>query len=94
MNKRNKLLILRGGKRMAKLGDFKTPTGGSGNILNPMDWIAFILGAVVLIVTFAVGQNFANKMGGRIPGVDATIEQPWKSEPARPVTNEKARVIL
>lgn len=66
---------------MAKLGDFKTPTGGSGNVLNPMDWLAYIVGAVVLIITFAMGQNFANKLGGKIPGVDSSIEQPWQSAP-------------
>lgn len=66
---------------MAKLGDFKTPTGGGGNLLNPMDWLAYILGAVVLIITFAMGQNFANKLGGRVPGIDSTIEQPWASAP-------------
>lgn len=66
---------------MAKLGEFKTPTGGSGNVLNPMDWVAYIIGAMVLIITFAMGQNFANKLGGRIPGVDASIEQPWQSQP-------------
>lgn len=78
---------------MAKLGDFKTPTGGSGNILNPMDWVGYILGAVVLIITFAVGQNVANKMGNKIPGVDSQIEQPWKSEVVKQ-SNERARVIL
>lgn len=66
---------------MAKLGEFKTPTGGSGNVLNPMDWVAYIIGAMVLIITFAMGQNFANKLGGRIPGVDSSIEQPWSSPP-------------
>lgn len=75
-----------------KLGDFKTATGGSGNILNPMDWVAYILGAVVLIITFAMGQNFANKLGGKVPGIDSTIEQPWASP--TPVKNERARVIL
>lgn len=66
---------------MAKLGDFKTPTGGSGNVLNPMDWVAYIIGAVVLIITFAMGQNFANRLGSKIPGVDSQIEQPWQSNP-------------
>lgn len=75
-----------------KLGDFKTPTGGGGNILNPMDWIGYILGAMVLIITFAMGQNFASKLGGKVPGVDASIEQPWTSP--KPVVNERARVIL
>jgi hypothetical protein len=77
---------------MAKLTQFTTPTGGKGNILNPMDWLGYILGAMVLIITFAVGQNFANKVGGRVPGVDATIEQPWKSPV--PVSQERAKVVL
>lgn len=78
---------------MAKLGDFKTPTGASGNLLNPMDWLSFILGAVVLIITFAMGQNFANKLGSKIPGLDSTIEQPWKSD-IPVVQNSNSRVIL
>lgn len=79
---------------MAKLGDFKTPTGGGGNILNPMDWLSFILGAVVLIITFAMGQNFASKIGNKIPGVDATIDQPWKSDIPVATNNTKTRVVL
>ena len=79
---------------MAKLGDFKTPTGASGNLLNPMDWLSFILGAVVLIITFAMGQNFANKLGGKIPGLDSTIEQPWKSDVPVVAQTKQARVIL
>ena len=79
---------------MAKLGDFKTPTGASGNLLNPMDWLSFILGAVVLIITFAMGQNFANKLGGKIPGLDSTIEQPWKSDIPVVSSNTKSRVVL
>lgn len=65
---------------MAKLGDFKTPTGASGNVLNPMDWLSFIVGAMVLIITFAVGQNFANKLGNKLP-IDTTVEQPWQGTP-------------
>jgi hypothetical protein len=81
---------------MAKLGEFKTPTGGSGNVLNPMDWLAYIVGAVVLIITFAMGQNFANKLGGKIPGVDSQIEQPWKSSPVQLMNTQaqKSKVIL
>jgi hypothetical protein len=79
---------------MAKLGDFKTPTGASGNVLNPMDWLAFIVGAVVLIITFAVGQNFANKLGSKLP-IDTQIDQPWKSNIPEVNSNSKpARVIL
>lgn len=81
---------------MAKLGDFKTPTGASGNILNPMDWLAFIVGAMVLIITFAMGQNFAQKLGAKVPGLDSTIEQPWKSDQQVIMTQPtgKGRVIL
>lgn len=81
---------------MAKLGDFKTPTGGSGNVLNPMDWVAYIVGAMVLIITFAMGQNFANKLGGRIPGVDSQIEQPWQSGPVylQQQAAQKQKVVL
>jgi hypothetical protein len=77
---------------MAKLGDFKTPTGGGGNVLNPMDWMAYIVGAIVLIVTFAVGQNFASKIGSKLP-IDTTIDQPWQS-PVPIISNQKQRVVL
>jgi hypothetical protein len=76
---------------VAKLGDFKTPTGGSGNVLNPMDWLAYIIGAVVLIITFAIGQNLANKAGSKLP-IDTQVDQPW-STPQVMQSGEK-RVIL
>ena len=82
---------------MAKLGDFKAPTGASGNILNPMDWLSFILGAMVLIITFAMGQNFAKKLGATIPGIDGQPEQPWSSNTQYVIAqpeNQKSKVIL
>lgn len=80
---------------MAKLGDFKTPTGASGNILNPMDWLAFIVGAMVLIITFAMGQNFASRLGAKIPGVDTQIEPITTSRIImESPTNTKARTVL
>jgi hypothetical protein len=75
-----------------KLGDFQTPTGASGNIFNISDWASLIVGAIVLIVTFATGQHLANKIQGKVPGVDATIEQPWAS-PA-PIVQSKQKVTL
>jgi hypothetical protein len=71
-------LCKRGKKLVAKLTDFKTPTGTSGNLLNPMDWLQLILGVVVLLATFGIGQNIANKINGKGP-FDTEIEQPWKS---------------
>lgn len=62
---------------MAKLTDFKTPTGATGNLLSPSSWLQLIVGSAVLIITFAMGQNLANKVGGRVPFVDSTIERPY-----------------
>lgn len=64
---------------MAKLGTFKTPTGATGSIFNIGDWVSMIIGAVVLIVTFAVGQDLAKKIGGVAP-VDTQIDRPWNEE--------------
>lgn len=75
-----------------KLGDFQTPTGASGNIFNISDWASLIVGAIVLIITFATGQHLANKMGGKLPGVDTQIEQPWVSPV--PVAQGKQKITL
>jgi hypothetical protein len=77
---------------VAKLGDFKTPTGASGNILNPLDWLSMIVGAFVLIIAFATGQKLANGVGSKIPVVDSSIEQPWTSP--QPIVSGKGRQIL
>jgi hypothetical protein len=76
---------------VAKLGDFKTPTGSSGNIFNVGDWLSLVIGAIVLIITFAMGQNVANKLGKKLP-VDTTIDQPW-ANPVQP-TKGKEKVVL
>jgi hypothetical protein len=81
-----------GGRKMAKLGEFQTPTGAKGNILNPGDWLGLIVGAVVLIITFAVGQNLAGKVGSRLP-IDTQVDQPWTS-PIPVVKNDKQKVVL
>lgn len=72
-----------------KLGDFKTPTGASGNIFNVSDWLSLVVGAIVLIITFATGQHLAGKLQGKIPGVDAQIEQPWTTPQPVAVGNTK-----
>ena len=65
---------------MAKLGDFKTPTGVSGNIFSPMTIVQMILGTVVLFFTVAVGQNIASRVNGKAGGfIDTKVEQPWSS---------------
>jgi hypothetical protein len=76
---------------LAKLGDFKTPTGASGNIFNINDLLSMIVGAFLLIITFAVGQNLANKMGSKLP-IDTQIDQPWQSPQIVPVG--KGREVL
>lgn len=47
---------------MASLLDFKTPTGQTGNILKPGTWVPMIWGAMVLILTFAMGQSLLRKV--------------------------------
>lgn len=78
---------------MAKLTDFKTPTGASGNLLNPMDWLPLIFGTVVLFITFAAGQNIAGKLNGKGGGfIDTSIEPITKSQ-APAVLTRGERVI-
>lgn len=80
---------------MAKLGEFQTPTGAKGSIFNVSDWFSLILGAVVLLITFALGQNFTQKLGSKLP-VDTTVDQPWKSNPVilQNANNQKQRNII
>lgn len=60
-----------------KLTDFKTPTGATGNLLDPTSWLQLIIGAAVLLITFAMGQNLASKVSGKVPFVDSQIEKPY-----------------
>lgn len=81
---------------MAKLGTFQTPTGAKGSIFSPSDWLSLVVGAVVLIVTFAVGQDLAKKLGGVAP-VDTTIDRPWKTPTVpQPENTQKqpSRIVL
>lgn len=75
---------------MAKLTDFKTPTGATGNLLSPSSWLQLILGTVVLLVTFAVGQNLVQKGSQKLPfdtTIDPVVKMPSmaSSAPAREV---------
>lgn len=74
------------------LGDFTTPTGTRGNVFSIESWGSMILGTVVLIVTFSMGQHFADKLQNKMPRADLTPEQPWKS-PA-PVSAAKQKITL
>lgn len=75
---------------MAKLTDFTTPTGAKGNILDISSWSQMILGSMVLLATFAIGQNFLNKASSKIPidtQIDPIVKMPSmaSSTPAREV---------
>lgn len=65
---------------MAKLTDFKTPMGASGNLLSPTSWIQLIIGAFVFLLTFAIGQNLLQKAGSKLP-IDTQID-PLINRPA------------
>lgn len=58
---------------MAKLGDFKTPTGLSGNVFSLSSWMELILGAAVLFLAVATGQKIVQKIPAN-PVLDKQIE--------------------
>ncbi len=53
---------------MAKLGDYKLPTGGTGNITSVGDIISLVLGSMVLLFTFAWGQKLYQTANRVMPG--------------------------
>lgn len=76
---------------MAKLTDFTTPTGVKGNLFDLQSIWGLILGTVVLLATFAMGQNVANKVSGKVPLVDTQIEKPYR-DPV--VKDEKQKRVI
>lgn len=72
-----------------KLTNFKTPTGQSGNILNPSDWLSMVLGVMVLLITFAMGQKFTSMVGEKASFVDTSIEKPYDDPQPKPQGNKK-----
>jgi hypothetical protein len=80
---------------VAKLGNFQTPTGAKGNVFDVSSWFSLIVGAIVLILTFALGQNLANRIGASVPGVDSSIDRPWSQpQPEVQANNKPTRVVL
>lgn len=64
---------------MAKITDFTTPTGQHGNLLSPSSWIQMILGVIVFLIAFAIGQNITQKAGSKLPfdtQIDPIVKQP------------------
>lgn len=62
---------------MAKLLDFETPTGQKGNVLNPMSWVPLVLGTVVLLATFSMGEKLGSIVSGKIPLVNTRPQYPF-----------------
>jgi hypothetical protein len=58
---------------MAKITDVQTPFGASGNILSPSSWLQMILGVVMFLIVFAIGQNVKDRIGSKLP-IDTTID--------------------
>jgi len=56
-----------------QFGEFVTPTGQKGNIFNLSSWASMIIGVMVFLVAFAMGQNFTAKLG-RLAPIDTTID--------------------
>lgn len=76
---------------MAKLTDFQTPFGATGNIFSLQSWIGLIVGSLVLIIAFATAQNIGKKISGRVPAVDTNIDPIW-SAPAPMAAQNKPSV--
>lgn len=75
---------------MAKLGNFESPTGAKGNVFDIGDWGSMILGTVMLLVTFGIGEHFANKLTGKVPA--ASISNPFP--PQVPVSTAPQKITL
>jgi len=75
---------------LAKLTDFQTPFGATGNIFSLQSWVGLIVGSLVLIIAFATAQNIGKKISGRVPAVDTQIDPIW-SQPA-PMKDTKTQV--
>lgn len=58
---------------MAKLGDFKTPTGAAGNIFSLSSWMELVIGAAVMFLAIATGQKLVQKIPNN-PILDKQIE--------------------
>jgi hypothetical protein len=88
--KDSKYHSIKGVFSLAKLGQFESPTGAKGNVFDISDWGSMILGSFMLLLTFGIGQAFAQKVTGKV--TSAQIEQPW-STPA-PISNAPAKITL
>lgn len=75
---------------MAKLGNFEAPTGAKGNIFDIGDWGSMILGTVMLLVTFGIGEHFASKVTGKVHS--AQITNPFPAPV--PVSNTQQKITL
>lgn len=65
---------------MAKITDFTNPlTGQKGNVFDLTGIWNMILGVVIFLFVFAMGQNVANKLGGKVPMADFKPENPFSS---------------
>lgn len=58
-----------------KWGQFETLTGKKGNVFNVSSWVEMVLGAFVMLVTFALGQSLYQKVGARVPVGGDKIER-------------------
>jgi hypothetical protein len=77
---------------VAKITDFKTPTGASGNLFDITSWTSMILGTVVLLATFGIGQNIASKLNGKGP-FDTDLEPVFKN-PLPPMSNDNGIKVI
>ena len=69
---------------MANIKDFgkaTLPTGAQANFFSPSSWANLIIGVIMFLIAFAIGQNFTSRIGGVLP-IDTTID-PIIKQPAQ-----------
>lgn len=74
-----------------KFGKFKTPTGNAGSIFSLGDLSEMILGAFVLLFTFAMGQWLFQGFNRVAPGPLRNEIEPVMAQPSAPT--DSLRVI-
>ena len=62
-----------------QFGEYTTPTGSKGNIFSISNWAQLIIGVMVFLVAFAMGQSLTARVGSMLPidtTIDSVVKQP------------------
>jgi hypothetical protein len=74
---------------LAKLGNFETPTGSKGNVFEIGSWGSLILGSMIMVLTFGIGEHIASRVQGKVPMT--SVSNPF---PPQVVNNTPQKITL